>query len=188
MKDFVYRGLPAHVIFGRGTVARPGEAIAQVGGTRALLLSTPQQAETARQTTAGATAIVGLFDGAVMHTPVDVTERALAALKAADADCLVAFGGGSTIGLAKALALRTDLPQVAIPTTYAGSEMTPVLGQTENGRKTTLKSGKVLPELVLYDVMLTLDLPAGISGTSASMPSPMPWKGSMRRTPTRSCR
>ena len=166
MRNFVYRGLPARVIFGQGTIARLGEAITEVGGKRALLLATPQQAEQARKATAGAGAIVGLFDGATMHTPVDVTERALEAVQAADADCLVAFGGGSTVGLAKAIAFRTDLPQVAIPTTYAGSEMTPILGQTENGRKTTLKSGKVLPELVLYDVDLTLGLPVGMSGTS----------------------
>jgi alcohol dehydrogenase class IV len=166
MREFVYRGLPAHVIFGHGAIARLDEAIAAVGGRRAMLLSTPQQAEQARTLTAGATAIVGAFDGATMHTPVEVTERALAAVSAAEADCLVAFGGGSTIGLAKAVALRTDLPQVAVPTTYAGSEMTPILGQTRAGLKTTLKSEKVLPELVLYDVELTLGLPVGMSGVS----------------------
>jgi len=166
MQDFVYRGLPAHVIFGRGTVARLGEAIAELGGKRALLLSTPQQAAQAQALTEGLEAIAGSFDGATMHTPMEVTEKALKVADEAKADCLVAFGGGSTIGLAKAIALRTDLPQIAIPTTYAGSEMTPILGQTEGGRKTTLKSEKVLPELVLYDVELTLGLPVGMSGTS----------------------
>ncbi len=166
MDRFVYRGLPAHVVFGRGTLAEVGEAIARVGGRRALLLSTPQQAEQARAATTGVEAIVATFDGATMHTPVEVTERALSMVQEVQADCLVAFGGGSTIGLGKALALRTDLPQVAIPTTYAGSEVTPILGQTENGRKTTVRSDKVLPELVLYDVDLTLGLPASISGTS----------------------
>jgi alcohol dehydrogenase class IV len=101
-----------------------------------------------------------------MHTPVEVTEDALAAAKAAGADCLVALGGGSTIGLAKAIALRTDLPQIAVPTTYAGSEMTPILGETKDGRKTTQKSPKVLPEVVIYDVDLTMTLPKGLSGTS----------------------
>jgi maleylacetate reductase len=166
MQAFTYRGNPAHVIFGQGTLSRLGEAIATVGGTRALLLSTPQQAKQATEACAGVSAIVAHYDGAAMHTPTDVTGLALEVLKASGADCLVAFGGGSTIGLAKALALRTDLQQVAIPTTYAGSEMTPVLGQTENGVKTTLSSGKVLPELVLYDVDLTLGLPAAMSGTS----------------------
>src|SRR2546425_11413112 len=82
------------------------------------------------------------------------------------ADCLVSLGGGSTIGLGKALALRTDLPQVAIPTTYAGSEATPILGQTEHGRKTTIRTTKVLPESIIYDVDLTLGLPARLSVVS----------------------
>ncbi len=76
------------------------------------------------------------------------------------------IGGGSTIGLAKAIALRTDLPQIAIPTTYAGSEMTPILGETRDGLKVTTNTPKVLPEVVIYDVNLTLGLPAGISGVS----------------------
>jgi maleylacetate reductase len=84
----------------------------------------------------------------------------------AQADCLVSLGGGSTIGLGKALALRTDLPQVAIPTTYAGSEATPILGQTEHGRKTTIRTTKVLPESIIYDVDLTLGLPARLSVVS----------------------
>lgn len=166
MRDFTYRSQNAHVLFGQGSVKRLEEAVATVGGKRAILLSTPQQADQAHALTEGLGCIVDMFDGATMHTPVNVTEQALKVVEAAQADCLVAFGGGSTIGLAKAIALRTDLPQIAIPTTYAGSEMTPILGQTENGRKTTLKSTKVLPELVIYDVDLTLGLPVGISGTS----------------------
>jgi alcohol dehydrogenase class IV len=101
-----------------------------------------------------------------MHTPVDVTLRALAVLEDSRADCVIAFGGGSTIGLGKALALRTDVLQIAIPTTYAGSEMTPILGETRDGRKTTQRSSRILPEAVVYDVNLTLGLPASISGVS----------------------
>jgi maleylacetate reductase len=84
----------------------------------------------------------------------------------AQADCLVSLGGGSTTGLGKALALRTDLPQVVIPTTYAGSEATPILGQTQHGRKTTIRTTKVLPETIIYDVDLTLSLPARLSVVS----------------------
>jgi alcohol dehydrogenase class IV/protocatechuate 3,4-dioxygenase beta subunit len=102
-----------------------------------------------------------------MHTPVDVTERALDVLREHSADCLVAVGGGSTTGLAKALALRTDLPQLILPTTYAGSEVTPVLGETQDGRKTTVASPAILPETVVYDVEFTLGLPVGLSVTSA---------------------
>jgi len=101
-----------------------------------------------------------------MHTPTEVTERALEAVRATGADCTVALGGGSTTGLGKAIALRTDLPQVVVPTTYAGSEATPILGETEAGRKTTQRSPKVLPEVIVYDVDLTLTLPPGLSATS----------------------
>ena len=90
----------------------------------------------------------------------------MATVRASSADGVIAIGGGSTIGLSKAIALRTDLPQFVLPTTYAGSEMTPILGQTAAGTKTTVNDPKVLPEVVLYDVDLTLTLPASLSGTS----------------------
>ena len=106
---------------------------------------------------------VHLSTDAVMHTPAEVTERVMEKLAACNADCIVALGGGSTIGLAKALALRTDLPQIVLPTTYAGSEATPVLGETREGQKTTIRSMKVLPEVIVYDVELTYGLPPAIS-------------------------
>jgi alcohol dehydrogenase class IV len=101
-----------------------------------------------------------------MHTPVDVSERAVAVARDLRADCTVAVGGGSTTGLGKAIALRTDLPQIVVPTTYAGSEATPILGETIDGRKTTQRTLKVLPEVIVYDVDLTLSLPPGLSATS----------------------
>jgi alcohol dehydrogenase class IV len=79
---------------------------------------------------------------------------------------VISLGGGSTTGLGKALALRTGIDQICIPTTYAGSEMTPILGQTEGGRKTTLTDRAVLPETVIYDVDLTMTLPPALSATS----------------------
>ena len=107
-----------------------------------------------------------IFPGATMHTPVEVTTRAMRIVEKMRIDCLVAIGGGSTTGLSKAIAYRTGLPQVVIATTYAGSEMTPILGQTDDGVKTTLSDPKVVPCVVIYDVRLTLTLPPHISGTS----------------------
>lgn len=161
---FTYAGSPARIVFGTGARHQLGAAIDRLGASRVLVLSTPQRAAQAEElaSTLGGRA-AGVFDGAVMHTPVDVTETAVAAARAADADCLVAIGGGSTIGLGKAIAYRTDLPQIAIPTTYAGSEVTDILGQTADGVKTTLRDLKVLPEIVLYDPELTLGLPLGVS-------------------------
>jgi hypothetical protein len=101
-----------------------------------------------------------------MHTPVGVTDDAMARVKDWRIDGLVALGGGSTIGLGKAIAMRTDLPQLVIPTTYAGSEATPILGETEHGRKTTRRDARILPEVIVYDVDLTYTLPVDLSVTS----------------------
>lgn len=168
MYSFSYAALPAKVTFGFGTLSQLGAEIAALGCRRALLLSTPEQAATVEtlKATLGDLA-AGVFSGAVMHTPVDVTEAAMQVVSDLRADCLVALGGGSTIGLGKAIALRTDLPQIVIPTTYAGSEATPILGETQNGVKTTQRSLKVLPEVILYDVDLTLTLPVAMTVTSA---------------------
>ena len=84
----------------------------------------------------------GLFAGALMHVPIEIAREARARARQVDADCIVAIGGGSTIGLGKAIALETGLPLVAVPTTYAGSEMTPIYGVTETGIK---KSGGRCP-------------------------------------------
>lgn len=103
---------------------------------------------------------------AVMHTPEDVTNKALEQFKKLDADCLISLGGGSTVGLGKALSIRTGVPHIAVPTTYAGSEATPILGETVNNLKTTRSDPKILPTTIVYDVDLTLSLPAQLTFTS----------------------
>jgi maleylacetate reductase len=164
---FNYTALPARVVFGFGTLVRIPEELRALGCGRALVLSTPEQRETALALASHLGDLcAGTFTQAAMHTPVEITERALKAVRELDADCTVAIGGGSTTGLGKAIALRTDLPQIVVPTTYAGSEATPILGETQDGRKTTQRSVKVLPEVVIYDVDLTLTLPPGLSATS----------------------
>ena len=165
--EFEYTGSPARIIFGEGSLARTGEALHDLDCRRALVLSTPfQKADAERLLESLGDAAVGIFADAAMHTPVEVTEQAVQVARECDADCTVAMGGGSTTGLGKAIALRIDLPQTVISTTYAGSEVTPILGQTENGRKTTLRSDAVLPEIVIYDPELSKSLPVGMSVTS----------------------
>jgi maleylacetate reductase len=158
---------PARILFGSGTSARVGDEVARLGCARALVLSTRfQQADAeALATRLGSTA-VGVFADATMHTPVEVTLRAVAAFQATGADCVIALGGGSTIGLGKAIAQRTGCAQLVIATTYAGSEVTPILGETENGLKITMRGPQILPEVVIYDPDLTLGLPVGMSVTS----------------------
>ena len=161
---FSYTGSPARILFGPGAIGQVADAIDGLGCSRALILSTPSHAKQAESLAARA---AGIFARATMHTPVDVTEAGVTAARSAGADCLVAMGGGSTTGLGKAIAYRTDLPQIVIPTTYAGSEVTDIIGQTAAGEKTTLPDRKVLPEVVIYDPDLTLGLPLRISISSA---------------------
>ena len=165
--SFLYKARPSTVVFGPGSSERVGEWVGRLGCRAALVLSTPQQ-EGQAAALAGrlGSASVGIFAGAAMHTPVAVSEEAVAEVRRLGADCVVALGGGSTTGLGKAIALRTDLPQIVVPTTYAGSEVTDILGQTEGGRKTTIRDEKVVPEVVIYDPDLTLGLPVGMSVTS----------------------
>lgn len=154
-------------MFGRGAIEGAGEEICRLGGRRALVLCTPQQV-------AQAQALVdqigdlgaGVFAEAAMHTPMDVTAKAVNAWKSAGADCVLSLGGGSTTGLGKAIAARTGAPQVVIPTTYAGSEVTPILGETEGGFKTTRRGPEILPETVIYDPELTDTLPLSLTVTS----------------------
>src|SRR6476646_10442310 len=168
IEPFAFAGLPSRVIFGSGTLAQSGAEIARLGRKRALVLSTPNQRADAEALASQLRDVAaGVFAEATMHTPSEVTERALAAFKASGADCVVSLGGGSTTGLGKAIAVRTGADQVVIPTTYAGSEMTDILGETAAGEKTTRRSPDIRPETVIYDVDLTMSLPIGLTVTSA---------------------
>lgn len=167
-EEFTARSAAVRVRFGAGLRRAIAEEVEALGASRALILTTPQQAAMAEEFAAlcGPRAI-GSFTGATMHTPVDVSEAATAYARQVEADVLIAVGGGSTTGLGKAIAYRTDLPQIVVPTTYAGSEATGILGQTENGVKTTLTSPKVQPEVILYDAELVATLPVAMTVTSA---------------------
>ncbi len=164
---FVYQGSPQRVVFGVGTLATVRNEVDRLGIRRALVISTAEQQNTAEvlANTLGKTC-AAVFAGARMHTPTNVTDEAMALVKDKRADGTVAVGGGSATGLGKAIALRTDLPQIVVPTTYAGSESTNLLGETQDSRKTTKRDPKILPEVVIYDVDLTLTLPVKLSVTS----------------------
>ncbi|GAB3149390.1 maleylacetate reductase and hydroxyquinol 1,2-dioxygenase domain-containing protein [Amycolatopsis stemonae] len=162
MTSFSYAANPVRVVF--GSLGTLGDEADHLGLSRVLLVGGPRFGD--RAAAALGSRLAARFEEPAMHTPVDVTERALKVVAEHDADGVVAIGGGSATGLAKAIALHTDLPQLIVPTTYAGSELTSVLGQTADGRKTTRKTPKVRPEAVLYDVDLTLSLPVPLSAAS----------------------
>lgn len=164
---FTYDALPMRVVFGSGSIEQLAAETDRLGLRRVLVLSTPQQRDLAdRAASLMGKSAVGVFDSARMHVPVETVEAAESVASELAIDGCVAVGGGSTIGLAKALALGSDLGIVAVPTTYAGSEMTPIWGITKGDKKTTGRDRKVLPSSVIYDPDLTMTLPVPVSCTS----------------------
>ena len=167
MLDFVYSAHPARVVFGAGSLDHLEREITLLGARRALVLATPEQAAQADDLAKRLGArCAGVFAKAVMHVPIETARLARDEAARVGADCAVAIGGGSTTGLGKAIALESALPILAIPTTYAGSEMTTIYGITEGGQKKTGRDARVLPKTVIYDPELTLGLPTGMSATS----------------------
>jgi maleylacetate reductase len=167
MDPFVYNGLPSRVIFGTGSLDRLASEIDRLGAKRAIVLSTPQQrADGEALAERLGSRAAGVFAQAVMHVPLETARQAREYAAKVGADCAIALGGGSTTGLGKAIALETPLPIIAIPTTYAGSEMTPIYGITDGGLKKTGRDLRVLPKTVIYDPALTVSLPVSLSLTS----------------------
>src|SRR5262245_63279123 len=166
--SFVHDAPPQRVVFAPGAVERVGEEAAHLGLQRALTVATPGSG--ARLGSRIAKLLgdksAGLHAEAVVHVPTAVADAGLKLAQAARADGLVAVGGGAAIGLAKAIALKTGLPILAVPTTYSGSEATPIWGTTEGDRKTTGRDQKVVPRTVMYDPELTLGLPPTVTAAS----------------------
>jgi alcohol dehydrogenase class IV len=165
----VYDALPGRVVFGSGSA--PAQLRAEVDrlGAQRILLIAAQSDLAIAQAVAEPVAerVVATFSGVRPHVPVAVAQQARALARDTGADLLLTVGGGSTTGTAKAIALELKLAILAVPTTYAGSEMTPVWGMTEAARKTTGRSPDVLPAVVIYDPQLTVTLPAAVTGPSA---------------------
>lgn len=165
---FVYDALPGRVVFGAGAARTclVGE-VERLGGSRVLLVAGASEEPLARELVAPfADRVAGVFTGVRPHVPVAVAEAARALAKSVSADTLLCVGGGSTTGTAKAVALTSGLPILAVPTTYAGSEVTPVWGLTEHARKSTGTDHRVLPRTVVYDPELTVSLPGELSAAS----------------------
>ena len=164
----VHETLAARVLIGPGARHLVGDEVDRLVRERVLLVATPSARDAADRIGAQlGTRLAVRFDRPAVHTPVAVTAEVMALLDGAAVDCVVAIGGGSAIGLGKAVAARTGIQQIAVPTTYAGSEVTPVLGETEDGVKTTRRDPALAPHTVVYDPELTVGMPLGLTRTSA---------------------
>jgi maleylacetate reductase len=162
--SFVYEALPGRVVFGVGSVEHLGDEVDRLGARRVLAIAGKRAIDGLVERLGGRWA--ASFTDVQQHVPVEAAARAVAAAAAAGADCLVAMGGGSATGMAKAVALDHAAPIVAVPTTYAGSEVTPIYGLTGPEGKRTGRDPRALPRTVLYDPALTTGLPAGVTGPS----------------------
>ena len=160
--------LPAgRVVFGPGALAQVPDEVGRLGGTAVLLIAGTAQKAAADQVAAAlGPRLAARIDEVVQHVPEEVAADALRLARAVAADALVSIGGGSATGLAKAVTLQARVPVLAVPTTYAGSEMTPVWGITAAGRKTTGRDPAVRPRTVVYDPLLTLSLPPAFTAAS----------------------
>jgi len=168
MPAYTYDAAPQRVLHGPGRAAELGAELARLGARRALLLCSPGQRTLAECLAAPLGAgCAGVIATARVHVPVALAQAAAAQARALQADALVAVGGGSTQGLAKALALELALPVLALPTTYAGSEATAIYGLTDQGHKRTGREARVRPLGVIYDPELSRALPLATSVASA---------------------
>jgi maleylacetate reductase len=164
LPSFAYDALGGRVVFGVGAVEHLGEEVDRLGGRRVLAIAGKRAVDGLVERLGGRWA--ASFTDVQQHVPVEAAARAVAAAAEAGADCLVAMGGGSATGMAKAVALEHPAPILAVPTTYAGSEVTPIYGLTGPEGKRTGRDPRVLPRTVIYDPALTTGLPAEVTGPS----------------------
>jgi maleylacetate reductase len=164
MKPFVYEALATRVIFGRGRISEAVTEAKRLDMKQPLIVTGHQQSHLGLELNRKLGA--SHWNGARMHTPIEVTENALSFFRDRESDGVIALGGGSAIGLGKAIALRTDCPQLVIPTSFAGSEMTNILGETAGGAKVTKRDARIQPEAVIYDPDLLATLPDKFAATS----------------------
>ena len=164
---FSLESLPWNVVFRAGACAELGTQLQRLSLGHTLLIVTPGHKAQANDIASMlGERCAGIFDQARPHVPEEALAAAIEVSDHCGADCCVSIGGGSTTGLGKALALRIGLPNIAIPTSYAGSEMTNIWGITDGRSKVTGRDDTVLPDLVIYDPELSVGLPPEVSASS----------------------
>ena len=165
---FIWQASPSRVTLRHGAVDAIGDEVVHAAGSRVLLITggAPVAKAVARVRGQLGDRVVAVIEDAAQHVPAESAASAAARAREAGADIVVTLGGGSATGLGKAVAVTCSLPLIAIPTTYAGSEMTPVWGRTENGRKVTASDNRALPVAVLYDPALYRGMPARLAAAS----------------------
>jgi maleylacetate reductase len=166
--SFTRDTLPGRIVFHEGALNDVRDELQRLGAQRVMLIVAEYDHHLAQQAQrAVADRLHMVWDEIRQHVPRELAERASTAATAKDIDALVTVGGGSTIGLGKAVAVNTGLPLVCVPTTYSGSEMTPIYGLTSDNDKKTARDARALPKVVIYDPRLLVTLPPDAVGPSA---------------------
>jgi maleylacetate reductase len=164
---FARTSLPGRIVFGDGATSRLVDELDQHNLRQVMLITAAGDAQLGEQGRKVLGDRVQLhWEEVRQHVPRELAQRATSAARAAEADVLVAIGGGSTTGLGKAIAVATGLPLAVVPTTYAGSEMTPIYGLTSDNDKITARDARALPRIVVYDPRLLTTLPPAVVGPS----------------------
>ena len=164
MERFVHIGLPGRVVYGPGAISTLREEIGRLGVARVMICCTPGRRVVAEELAGRSRGqIAAVCAEARPHVPVEVVAVAREAARQAAADGLVAYGGGSAIGLAKMIAHSADIPIIAVPTTFSGSESTNLEGMLEDGVKRLHQSERMLPSTIIYDPELVRGLPREVA-------------------------
>lgn len=173
MDKFRYISYAQEVIFARGALTQVGESVGRLGWRR-ILVCVNRSMQRAGHVDAIKSvleeSLVAVYPDVQPHVQDVQVNQALALAKQNNVNVVIGMGGGSPIGMAKALGHKLGLPIIGIPSTYAGSEMTPFYGITRTDenppRKVTVRDVKVIPQLVIYDPQLTLDLPSEMTAST----------------------
>ncbi|WP_299323423.1 maleylacetate reductase [Parasphingopyxis sp.] len=159
--NFSYKAVAANVRFACGASAHLPEFIREAGGDKAFVIATGAAfVRHASVIEPVSDSSLTQFDEVQAHCPLPVVDASIDAYEESGADTIVAIGGGSTLGLGKILKAEHGAKFIAVPTTYTGSEMTPIYGRKIEGQKRTKVDAAALPDMVVYDPELTLGLPA----------------------------
>lgn len=163
---FNYSPVPSKVVFGENAALKLKDEISALGGARVMIAcSKGMRGRIEHVIEALGDMCVALYDGAEPHCPEAVAMAAIDLFKEKKCDIIVAVGGGSTIGIGKAIALRTDAPLIVVPTTPCGSESTPIYGMLIGNTKKTGRDAKVIARTSIYDPALTTSMSAHHTAT-----------------------
>jgi maleylacetate reductase len=166
-QQFIWSAFPSRVVFAPGAVRRVPDEVARLEMRRVLVIGSGASAAALDNLhDALGDRVAGALRNAAQHVPSGIADDAVRLARDVAADIVVTLGGGSATGLGKAIAQARDLPLIAVPTTYAGSEMTPIWGRTSEGRKQTWSDERVLPRTVVYDPELFVGMPPRLAAAS----------------------